>query len=147
MRKANIIASTVLILISGFLWTRVNVIKEAGYEVIGSKVFPHAVLFLIIIASITVIGMTLKNKEESGTAFATKAQFIRTFVTFVLFVLYIAALEYVGFAISNIAFLFVLSSFFYGKTDKGLIKIAIFSVIATIALYYLFNNFFGVLLP
>ncbi len=147
MRKANLIVSLVLILASGFLWTRVNLIKETGYEVIGAKVFPHGVLFLIVIGSLAIIGITLKKKEQTDAVFATKVQAIRTFVTFVLFVIYIVALEHIGFAISTIAFLFVLSAFFYGKADKGLIKIAIFAVIATVVIYYLFNNFFGVRLP
>lgn len=147
MRKANLIASLFLILTSGFLWTKVNLIKEAGYEVIGARVFPYAVLFFIVLAALAIIGVTLKQKEEVDAVFATKAQLIRTLVTFILFIIYIATLELVGFSVATIAFLFVLSSFFYGKADKGLIKIAVFSVIATIVIYYLFNNFFGVLLP
>lgn len=147
MRKANIIASVIIILLCGLLFTQVNAIRETGLEAIGPRFFPTAVLCLIIALSIIVLGASVKSKEVNDEKFITKAQSIRVLVTFILFTFYILGLKYIGFIISTIVFLFASTSFFYGKVDKGLINLSIFSVVATIIIYLLFNNFFGIILP
>ena len=147
MRKANIIASAIIILICGLLFTQVSAIRETGFEVIGPKFFPTAVLCLIIALTVIVLGSSIKSKENNDAKFISKAQSIRVLVTFVLFTFYILGLKYIGFIISTIIFLFASTSFFYGKIDKGLINLSIFSIITTIVIYFLFNNFFGIILP
>ena len=60
---------------------------------------------------------------------------------------YIVGLATVGYAISTVLFLFVLSSYSYGKIDKKMIGIAIYAVAATVVVYLLFVYVFKIRLP
>lgn len=72
---------------------------------------------------------------------------IHTIITLLIFVIYIVGLATVGYAISTVLFLFVLSSYFYGKIDKKMIGIAIYAVAATVVVYLLFVYVFKIRLP
>lgn len=141
LRKANIFGSCILILICGGLATQVMGIESGlSVDILGPRFFPGMILAIIIALSILVIGITLKSKEGTGTIFATRSGLIHTIITLLIFVIYIVGLATVGYAISTVLFLFVLSSYFYGKIDKKMIGIAIYAVAATVVVYrYLFT--------
>ena len=148
LRKADIFGSCILILICGGLATQVMGIESGlSVDILGPRFFPGMILAIIIALSILVIGITLKSKEGTDTIFATRSGLIHTIITLLIFVIYIVGLATVGYAISTVLFLFVLSSYFYGKIDKKMIGIAIYAVAATVVVYLLFVYVFKIRLP
>lgn len=147
MKKANIIVSSIIIVISIYFLFLTQTIKDAAGGKLGPRFFPYVVLLVIIGLSIVVIGQTLKSKEQDESIKMSKSELIKVVITLVFFIIYITIMDKIGFMISTVLFLFFLSSFYYGEINKGLIKIFIFSLIAPFCLYQLFNNVFNVLLP
>ena len=64
-----------------------------------------------------------------------------------MYVLYIIGLNTLGFIVSTLLFLFLLSAFYYAKLDKGLIRIAVMSVCVTGLVWALFTFVFKIVLP
>ena len=147
MKRANIIVSILLIVIALILIPRIGTIKEAPDAILGPRFFPYIVLSLIILLSLIVLGMTFSNKEFINKEFINKQESMKVLITLGLFLAYIFALEKVGFVISTTIFLFVLGGFYYGKVNKVLIQIGIFSILSSLGLFYLFTNLFNVFLP
>lgn len=145
MKKANIIVSVILILAALFFIHQTSMLKEVTTENIGPKTFPYIVLGGIVVLS--GLNLLLGLKEQKEGKFIEKSEFINVIVTMVLILLYLFLLDNTNFIISTIVFLILLSSFYYGKKDKKLIFIVGFSVAITIAIYFLFNDFFKILLP
>lgn len=69
----------------------------------------------------------------------------RVVIYLVLILVYIWAMDYLGFIATSIIFLYI-SIMFFGY-DKGWMRGVAFSVILTLASYFVFRHFFLVLLP
>ncbi len=147
MRKANIIGSSALILLCCLLFTQVAQIKQTGREAVGPRVVPYVCLAGIIVFSVVVLVQSLRSREEEGTEFTTRAKAFRSFITLAMYVLYIIGLNTLGFIVSTLLFLFLLSAFYYAKLDKGLIRIAVMSVCVTGLVWALFTFVFKIVLP
>ena len=143
MRKANIIGSSALILLCCLLFTQVAQIKQTGREAVG----PRVCLAGIIVFSVVVLVQSLRSREGEGTEFTTRAKAFRSFITLAMYVLYIIGLNTLGFIVSTLLFLFLLSAFYYAKLDKGLIRIAVMSVCVTGLVWALFTFVFKIVLP
>lgn len=147
MKRANITVSLLLIGISFFFIQRTRMIKEAAGATLGPRFFPYVMLWGIIVLSSIIIINTLRDKRKSDQKFVGIAQLINVLITFVMFTIYTYTIEKIGFTIATGLFLMALSTFYYGKVDKKLVSIGVFSVATPLLLYQLFNNFFKVLLP
>lgn len=148
LRKANILGSCILILTCGTLAVQVvNIKSGVSVDYLGPRFFPGLILAMIAALSVLVIGITWKSKEGTDTAFASKSGLIYSIITLTVFIAYAIGLGIFGYAIATALFLFVLSSFFYGKIDKHLMIIAIYAVVSTAAIYALFTFVFHVRLP
>ena len=148
LRRANILGSCMLILICGGLGTQIMGIKSGVMvDPLGPRFFPGVILAMVAALSILVIGISIKNREEVDTVFATRSGLTHTVLTLVIFVAYVVGLGTVGYAIATALFLFVLSAYYYGKVDKQLIAIAIYAVVSTIGVYLLFTHVFSIRLP
>lgn len=147
MKKANIVISIILIIMALVLVPRIATIKEAPGAILGPRFFPYIVLGLIIALSLIVLASAIRNKEDTDEEFINKYEGLKVVITLGLFLVYISVLESVGFIPSTIIFMFALGGFYYGKIDRVIIKIGVFSVLSSFALFYLFSNLFNVALP
>lgn len=147
MRAVKITVSGILVAVSCiFLYLTGEIRDPKGGALLGPRFFPYIVLSIIIILNLIYIINTLIENEKIKWV-VEKPAVIRFFFTLTLYFLYINVIESIGFIISTIIFMFILSVFFYGKFDKKLITAGAASIVLPILLYLLFNQVFHVLLP
>lgn len=148
LKKANILGSCVLILLCGGMATQVMAIKTGiMVDILGPRFFPGSVLALIAALSLLAIGITVRSKEGQDELFASKAGMIHTVMTLLIFSMYLIGLHFIGYAVSTVLFLFVLAAYYYGKMDKKLTGIAIYSIMSSIIIFLLFTYVFNIRLP
>ncbi|HCJ76753.1 MAG TPA: hypothetical protein DHV88_10305 [Roseburia sp.] len=70
-------------------------------------------------------------------------------LTVLFLILYVIGLAYLGFIISTIIYIIAQSELMTqkAKRKKGIVKSIILAVVATAAIYFLFNNLLSLLLP
>ncbi len=69
------------------------------------------------------------------------------FLNIVLIVGYVVSLPYLGFIISSAIFFFLQLVLLDGLSARGLVRSAVFAVVATAVIWLLFDKGFGLLLP
>ena len=147
LRKANIITSCIIILISIFFLFATSDINKAAGTILGPRFFPILILSVIIFLSLIIVILNIINRKKIDEVFIKKDELLRITVTVLMFIVYILIIEKIGFIISTALFMIVMSVFYYGKIDKKFISISGISVIMPVFLYLLFSKMFHVLLP
>lgn len=115
-----------------------------GVNRYGPNFFPQVLSLMMFLASIALIvqafrGKALKNLEE-----VNKQGFVRATVTLVLAIAYVFLMNFLGFYLSTVIFLFVVMTYLGQK--KLWIRILVSLLVAT-AVYGLFHYFLKIPLP
>ncbi|WP_180994085.1 tripartite tricarboxylate transporter TctB family protein [Bacillus sp. Marseille-P3661] len=112
---------------------------------IGPSVFPKGIsVFTIILAVLLAITTYFKDKDTSRLSdIFSKTNLWNVGKTFVLFIGYYVVMNFAGFIISSLLFLFV----FFKVLEIKLAKNIITSVVTTGVVYYIFYQLLNVQLP
>ncbi len=150
MRKADMVTSLAIIIISGFFLLQTAQIKSASGAILGPRFFPYIVLLTIIVLSLAVLFFACKQTKNDDSSEEMELNIsgkVKVIVTIFISFIYVLLLEKIGFVFASILFMSVLGLFFYGKFDKKAVRIVIFSCVSSWALFSLFTRFFHTLLP
>ena len=127
-------------------------IKAFVNEVLGPEFMPRAMAVIIfVIASVMVMKGIKKWKSGVCDRYTPEQlSYVRLIATFLSMVIYIAALETVGFIPMTIVYIIaqiylLTKKEFFSKAM--LLKTVLIAVIASVTLYYVFYQFFGIFLP
>jgi len=118
---------------------------------IGPAFYPRLVLGLTAtMAALLVVLDVLEHRRGRvvpGKA-APRAHYGAVVVTFAVFAAYVVALPFLGFRVATLAFMAVMQGAIDRPRDtRGWVVLAIVSVAATFATYYVFEHYLQVLLP
>lgn len=109
----------------------------------GPKLFP-----MIGIGGMIIFGICIFFQQSTTEKphFSREA-WIKVITVFGLFALYVLMLKYIGYIISTLIILFIITTMFSKGKNVSVIKRAIFTVIITLSVYILFVKILHVMLP
>lgn len=118
--------------------------------------FPKIVIAILLILAVIIVAknvvIRVRNKQPaiklSWKFFVPEADFFMLFGSLVLFILYIMALDFLGFLVSSLIFIFLFNLLFCRtlKIKSALISLVI-SLISCVSVWYLFSVVFNISLP
>jgi len=118
--------------------------------------FPKIIITLmIVLGAIIVIPEIIKGVKSGKFKAANRPRFfvenfdkLKFFGTIALMILYVLALEWLGFLVASLIFVFLFNVLFCGTLEKkSLLISAIISVVASVGVWYVFGVLFNVTLP
>jgi putative tricarboxylic transport membrane protein len=127
---------------------------------VGTNVFPVMLSVMMLVISIVILFLQAKktktnnnHKDEKKTNISNLEPVLYIVISFVMILFYVLILDIVGFEISTIIFL-VIMNLFIDKINTGkfmplkyiFVRIIGF-IIFTLGLTYVFEKFFGLILP
>lgn len=141
MKKASIIASSVLIIFSIYV-----LIESAKFETseaaitLGPGFYPSLLAGAMIILNLLIIYNMLRSKADNKITFINK----RVFIGLILIVGFAVIFKFLGFVLSSIIMMLFLCRVMGASNWK---VIGVCSVIIPIGIYLVFNNLLMVPLP
>ena len=148
-RWSDMIAGCILLVVSVWVFIATLSIRTSDIAEISSALVPQIVCWMMGILSVALIfqgykkGKAMGDMARTGQANDPKTLIIST----VLLIFYGICFEPVGFVLTSIVYLFVQG---YLMTEKGKFKpipIGIFSIVAPVAIDYIFGNWLSLVLP
>ncbi len=132
--------SVVLLLLCSFLiYKGLGIRVEYSYEPLGPKPFPIIALALIALGAVSLFFFFEKTEVEWPNLALAKKIILLIASLFLFAFLF----EYWGFVLSSMIFIFLSSLIFRAKWLYALI----FAVLASVLLYYLFDDLMQITLP
>jgi len=145
MRLANIIASITFLIFSGFYAVLiVNLPSRDLPNTLGAAFVPWVLAGLLALLSLLLLVSSLSTKNDDTPVSLPKRDLFGITGLLVLIALYVKLMSYLGFIPVSIVFLALLTWIAGSRKPLG---IAFFSIITTVIIYLLFQNFFSVQLP
>lgn len=141
---SDIISGIVLIIFSIYIYyLTLNFPTQKG--TLGPASFPRILVILIAILSLIMILQSLKRKDAKiQESIEDKRGILFVILFIILFIAYSFLMNFLGFFLSSILFLFITSILLDKK--NFLVKI-IFSVVTSILIFYVFKTILKVSLP
>lgn len=99
---------------------------------------------LQIISGIHKIRIYVPEEEKEE---ADKPEYLRVLITIVAFTLYVSLMDFIGFILTSIVYLFVQMCILATKEQRNYILFAVIAVVFNVAVYFLFRNGLHVMLP
>ena len=156
MSKRNDLITGIVIAVFS-LWyyfeaSNIRVMKAFSKSAVNSTSMPKiwAVCMLLLAIALIVRGLRNKDKDAKGEPFSFSAWFnknLEVVETFGALLIYIAIMDFVGFIIASIFYIFVQTLILMPKGEKSYVKAGIIAVIISVATYYIFVYWLAVLLP
>lgn len=115
-----------------------------GVNIYGPNFFPQVASALLLLASLSLIVQALRGNSLKNFETINKEGFIRTTVTLVIAIAYLFLMQYIGFYLSTVIFLFVTMKYL-GLTNY-LVTFIVSLVVGTIV-YGIFRIFLKIPLP
>ncbi len=144
MRLANIIASIILLVFSGFYATLIYRLPSRDLpHTLGAAFVPWVLAGLLAILSLMLLVNSIMSRDDTPVVLPRRDLFGITGLL-LLIALYVKLMSYLGFIPVSIVFLSVLTWVAGSRKPLG---IAIFSITTTMVVYFLFQKFFAVQLP
>ena len=146
----DIICAVFLYSLTAFYFFFSFKIKDSGKLFYGgSRLMPWFASGVLFIVSTVVLvkGIRKVYAEEKKDVELKPRHFTKVLGIFLIFAVYVFFLSRLGFLISTLVFLFVMISYISNKEQRVWWKIAIISVISTLAIWLFFSKAFKLLLP
>ncbi|MBZ4683338.1 MAG: putative tricarboxylic transport rane protein [Fusobacteriaceae bacterium] len=147
MKKINIAIGIIFIIFSSFIYMKANTFKQTLIVDIGlgADFFPKLISIIIILISILLIYLSIKNKELSNNVSSVfNSDMKNSIIGMFLLIIYGISLNIIGYLISTIIFCYIFLHIF--KVKNILLKITI-SLIFSLIIYFIFNRVFLITLP
>lgn len=143
-KRIDISVGIVLCIISSAIFIYADGYKGRGVSLYGPNFFPQTLAILLFLFSVIMIVQALRGGALKGLEPINKAGFIRTVITLGISLLYLLAMQYLGFFLSTIIFLYVVMTYI---GHEGKIVRAVSSLIVAAIIYGIFHYFLKIPLP
>ncbi len=148
MKKFNYITSALLVLIAGYIFKESSGLMNVDKKDIGPGFYPNLIAGIMIILAIALFVQTLRNHEPEEKKKERSPMAIKPYIAMVLLVLYIFLMNKIGFIITSVLFMMILTYLFFGtEFRKNLLPSLCISVMVPVGIYLLFHNLLKVPLP
>jgi putative tricarboxylic transport membrane protein len=119
-------------------------LKDNPLVPIGPGFYPRIVLAVTAVLALAVLVFSFRQKSEKPEA----VNYGMVVSMFAVFGLYCGALPFLGFRIATLLYIAATNTLLdYPKNAKGWARVAIVSIVTTVAVYYVFERYLTVLLP
>lgn len=156
-KNKDMIAGAFLLLVAvGYFLLSFQIKLSNIDRMVGSRLFPQICGVLLALFSCGLIaGNIMRNRRESPADAGEEAKdpaarpvYRNTILVLVSYAAFIWALNALGFVVSTVAYLFTQMIILRGASEKSRYFLyAVITALSTIAIYYLFNNVFYLILP
>lgn len=141
MRRASLIASVIMILLSIGIFLEASTFKKAEAAIAeGPGFYPQLLASTLAILSLLIIYNTLRKKDDVKLMFFNKRVVYGT----IIIIAYCIIFNFLGFALSSIIAMAFLVKIMGGTSWKTII---ISSTVIPVGIYLVFNNLLQVPLP
>jgi len=148
-RDAILGAVTAVLCVALFFET--SKVRNFDFAAVGADVWPKITIGLILLLSVVQILLGLRQtRAEPQEPEAGAGLLERSFVPLAVFsavILFALAVPYFGFAISGVLMVFGLLTTIGPKTGKAILGNAAISLVAVLAMTFIFTQVMGILLP
>lgn len=143
-KRIDIGVGIVLCILSSVIFIYAGSYKGSGVSQYGPNFFPQTLAVLMFLFSALMIVQALRGHALKGLEPINKAGFIRATVTLVLSIIYLVTMQYIGFFISTLIFLYVVMTYI---GHEGKFVRAVSSLIVTAIIYGIFRFFLKIPIP
>lgn len=143
-KRIDIGVGIVLSIFSSAVFIYAGNYKGAGVSQYGPNFFPQSLAVLMFLFSVLMIVQAVRGRALKGLEAINKAGFIRATVTLVFSIIYLVAMQYLGFFLATIIFLYVVMTYI---GHEGKIVRIISSLIVSAIIYGIFHFFLKIPLP
>jgi hypothetical protein len=150
-RYADMISGGSIIIIAVVMLYQTTNIRALGIMDFGPELIPRMLSTALLLAGIGIFctGLSANRGKRANGNSETKdlTDYRRTALTAGLITFYIGALQFIGFIITTVLYLFFQFMVLGGTAKKKMPLYAALAVSFTFGIYYLFYSVFSVLLP
>lgn len=143
-KRIDIGVGIVLCILSVAIFVYAGSYKGTGVSQYGPNFFPQTLAVLMFFFSALMIVLALRGRALKGLEPINKLGFIRATVTLVLAIIYLVAMQYLGFFLSTIIFLYVVMTYI---GHRGQTVRIVSSLLVTAIIYGIFQFFLKIPLP
>lgn len=138
--------SGIIVLLTGIIWLLLTTQVKANVysSAIGPDFFPGLASFGLVLCG---IGLIVRKPIGANRPFCTKEGWIRVLKISVAIILYPFVLDYLGFIVSAVYFIFTTATLFDLEKKFRLINRIMFSVILSVLVYIFFSYVLDIILP
>ena len=147
MKSPNAVISIILLAFSAFYGVLTWRLPSRDLpHTIGAAFLPWVLTGCLVFLSLMLLagGLSLKSGEASSRSMLSLKEVGGIAGLLLVIGLYIFSMDYVGFTLGSASFLAVLTVI---AGARRILEVAIFAVVTSFAIYFLFQHFFGVPLP
>lgn len=146
MNKPNFIYSILGLILSIYVFLTASSFPTPPGNTIGPGYYPMLLsIGLLVMSSVLLIQTLLRVGKEEFEKFNIKSsEVIRFAVSFIATVIYAIAMQYLGFILASVLYLFFLM---YLLKNREYIKMSIISVGVSVSVYLIFSNVLNLTLP
>lgn len=143
-KRIDISVGAALSVLSTAVFLYANQYKGKGVSQYGPNFFPQTMAALLFITSILLIVSALRGKSQDDLESIHLSGLIRSGITVGISILYLILMQFLGFFLSTVIFLYVMMTFL---GQKGQLKRVISSLTVSAIIYAIFNSFLKIPLP
>ncbi len=146
MKRADIIASVLLVILCAFAFSEAESYKNVGAQVVyfGAAFFPQLLCVAIVFCAGLQVAYAVLGKSLRKTEHIDRRGFARMIIAFFLAIFYWATIDWTGFILATPVFLYVLMEV---MGAKGLCKKLGSSIVTPLAVWLLFEKLLIIDLP
>lgn len=146
MNKPNFIYSILGLILSIYVFLTASSFPTPPGNTIGPGYYPMLLsIGLLVMSSVLLIQTLLRVGKEEFEKFNIKSsEVIRFAVSFIATVIYAIAMQFLGFILASVLYLFFLM---YLLKNREYIKMSIISVGVSVSVYLIFSNVLNLTLP
>lgn len=144
VKKIDIWVGSCLSVLSVAIFLFARTYKGSGVSTYGPNVFPQFLAVMLFITSIMLIVNAVKGKSQTDLEGINLAGFIRTAITVGISIAYLIIMQFIGFFVATVIFLYTMITYL---GQKSLITRIISSAAVSIIVYLIFKDFLKIPLP
>ena len=146
MKRADIVASVLLVILSAITFSIAEGYKNVGAQVVyfGAAFFPQLLCGAIVFCAGLQVAYAVRGKSLRMTDHIDRRGFVRMIVAFALAILYWATIDWTGFILATPVFLYVLMAV---MGAKGWIKMLGSAIGTPLVIWLLFEKLLIIDLP
>jgi putative tricarboxylic transport membrane protein len=144
VKKIDISVGACLSVLSVAIYLYAETYKGSGVSNYGPNVFPQFLAVMLFITSIMLIVNAVKGKSQTDLEGINLKGFIRTSITVGISIVYLIVMQFIGFFVATLIFLYSMITYL---GQKSLLTRIISSVAVSIIVYFIFKDFLKIPLP
>ena len=152
-KRTDLLAGIVLALFSVFYYynaMHVRIFRGMGKAIVSSQTLPKiwGVCMYILALCLIIRGLRAKKKSGERMSFGEWVkENTEVLATFAALIIYVLVMEYIGFIISSLVYIFVQTIILTPRAKRNYVVAGVIAVVFSFGTYYVFVNFLSVLLP